>query len=48
LDINKNILKEFNLSVGQAFEFYKLIGKEDENLLKKYSIKNKENIEDKE
>ena len=38
LEINNKLLDEFNLTVSQAYEFYKLIGKEDEDLLKEYAI----------
>ena len=45
LEINNKLLDEFNLTVGQAYEFYKLIGKEDEDLLKEYAIAKNENEE---
>jgi hypothetical protein len=38
LEINNKLLDEFKLTVSQAYEFYKLIGKEDEDLLKEYAI----------
>jgi len=45
LEINTKLLGEFNLTVSQAYEFYKLIGKEDEDLLKEYAIAKNENDE---
>ena len=45
LEINNKLLDEFNLTVSQAYEFYKLIGKEDEDLLKEYAIAKNENEE---
>jgi len=46
LEINNYLLDEFKLTVSQAYEFYKLIGKEDEDLLKEYSIAKNENEDD--
>ena len=43
LEIINNLLDEFKLTVSQAYEFYKLIGKEDEDLLKEYAIAKNEN-----
>ena len=45
LEINNKLLDDFKLTVGQAYEFYKLIGKEDEDLLKEYAIAKNENEE---
>ena len=44
-EINNKLLDEFKLTVSQAYEFYKLIGKEDEDLLKEYAIAKDENEE---
>ena len=45
LEITNKLLDEFKLTVSQAYEFYKLIGKEDEDLLKEYVIAKNENEE---
>jgi len=45
LEVINKLLGEFNLTVNQAYEFYKLIGKEDEDLLKEYVIAKNQNEE---
>ena len=45
LEIINKLLDEFKLTVSQAYEFYKLIGKEDEDLLKEYVIAKNHNEE---